>query len=201
MRRKRNWMEENLRYVSCLYLYLCFPDISSVSFNFHNHFVKSVFLQYVRVSCCCPGIVRPVVRSSPRSQQDSSLTSSSLPLSMFSLAVTLTRVGVWGPAGAEHRDQLKDCLFVTELFFFFSFLFTPNGWNLLVWSTEVASLWWAVQSCSPPLHQHFEWAGVLWMLQHLHDEITFLIWLNHICWAWWSQLATKGTAGCHPGVH
>lgn len=97
-----------------------------MNFNFHNHFVKSVFIQYVRVSCCCPGIcVRAVVRSSSRSQQR---TPPSLPLLLLlflcpcSLAVTLARVGVWGPAGAEHRDQLNDCLFVTKLLFFFLFL-------------------------------------------------------------------------------
>lgn len=134
-----------------------------------------------------------------------SLTSPSLPavpLSMFSLAVTLAHVGVWGPAGAEHRDQLNNSL--SQLFF--SYFFLPK-WRKCVgvvhWGCFFMICWWAVdiQPCSPPLHQHFQWAGVLRMLQHLHDEITFLIWLNHICWAWWSQLATKGTAGCYPGVH
>lgn len=190
MRRKRNWMEEN-----SLPFFFFLPVFIPVKvFCWHQlcelYLSQSLCEISVYSVSACKLLLSWNLCEDSRTlflwflSKDSSLTSFSLPLSMFSLAVTLARVGVWGPAGAEQRPT--EWLFVTELFFLISFY--PK-WMKCVgvvhWGCFLMICWWAVdiRPCSPPLHQHFQWAGVLWMLQHLHDEITFLIWVNLICWA------------------
>lgn len=88
------------------------------------------------------------------SKKDSSLTSSSLP------AVPLWSLWLWHSHVLEFEDQLvlntENNWMTVSLSQSFAFLFTLNGWNVLLLSTEVASLWSAdgLLRFSPALHHY-----------------------------------------------
>lgn len=149
-----------------------------MKFIFHNR--QPTCLLHLCVNFFCPGICESHIGQDSHillsfSPSDSSLTSPSLPspLSVFSLAVTLAHVGVWGPAGAENKDRLPLC---HRAHFSFLISFRPKWMKCVGLDTggpPRLGLYDLLVDCwRSPLHQHFQWAGAR-QLRHLRQEITF----------------------------